>query len=275
MANERSIYNNRQGLSTREATLLSEWERRKKTTLRLDELRNLLGHPATAKAVVNGLLRKKMLRRLGPGIYAIRPFRTLGRQGSISAAAAAEVLLSTEPHYFGGLWAFSINHLTEQVYGSVLDAFVTRPHIARQLENARIAFHVIPDLHLDYGVTTVTIEDVAVRVSDPERTVLDALDYPSSVGGSAEAFRIVAPILPRLKTKTLVAYAARGSRNSTCQRLAILLERLGTPSAQLLPLRSRIAKTHAVTSLVPGAPRRGRLNKTWRVVENDRLQASA
>src|SRR5258708_24266898 len=44
---------------------------------------------------------------------------------------------------------------------------------------------------------------------------LDALDYPSSVGGSAEAFRIVAPILPRLKTKTLVAYAARGSRNST------------------------------------------------------------
>ncbi len=224
--------------------------------------------PAT-KAVVQRLLGKGVLERTGRGIYLIRPFRSLSRPRSVSSAVIAATLLSSEPYYLGGLWAFSFHQLTQQTYGSLFDAYVTRKRRPRAAGNAKLIFHALTAEALAYGIESTTIEGTAVRVSDAERTVLDALDYSDAVGGVRAGLNLVAPVLERVDPKRLIAHAVRGSRASTCQRLGVLLEREGFSSRRLAPLRARVAETKSLLSLIPDLSRVGPVNSRWRVVEND------
>jgi predicted transcriptional regulator of viral defense system len=179
-------------------------------------------------------------------------------------------LLAGTPYYLGGLWGLTHHRLTMQQYVAVLDVFVKSRRRSRTLGHARAVFHVLRPKSFEYGITAVALEGVAVNVSDAERTVLDLLDYPEVAGGLLPALDLVRDSLPRVDLKKLVEYAVRGSRLSTCQRLGVLLERAGTPSRALSPLRRRLRTSSSRLSMVPGQPRRGPLNVRWNVVENDR-----
>lgn len=262
------MIDNKVPLSGRETALLATWERERARRVTLRELRDLLG-PSAARETAKGLVRKGLLERVAPGIFLIHPLRSLARRQAISSAVATAAILAEEPYYLGGWWALSLHRLRQQFYSSRLDAYVTRERRSRVLSGARIVFHVLPGAAFTYGVQTVTFEGTAVQVSDPERTVLDALDYPKTFGGVRETLRLVRPSLPRLDRQRLIDYAARGSRTSTCQRLAVLLERLDTPRQDLEPLGRRIGETTTLLSMLPDAPRVGPVHAAWRVVEND------
>jgi len=255
-------------LSGQEAALLSGWERERRLRVTSDELQRLLG--SSTGRIVAGLIRKGLLERIAPGVYVIHPFRSLGHPRTFSSAVLLSALLADEPHYLGGWWAFSLHRLSQQLYSSVIDAYVTRERRPRRLGSARAIFHVVPPTALAYGIESIMIEATSVRVSDAERTVLDALNYPTAFGGIREALRLVEPALGKIDRRRLVAYAARESRSSTCQRLGVLLERLGSKPPALAPLARCAGKTTSLISMVPGAPRTGPVNDTWWVVENDR-----
>jgi predicted transcriptional regulator of viral defense system len=154
------------------------------------------------------------------------------------------------------------------IHVSVLDAFVTRRRPARTLAGARVVFHVLAKRLMDYGVTQSTIEGLSVHISDLERTLLDVLDHPRMVGGVGRAVDLFSTSLPRATAATLVDYAIRGSRMSTCQRLGVILERNHAPASALRRLASRVEGSRSMISLVPG-PRTGKFNSKWSVVEND------
>lgn len=248
--------------------LLSVWERERKGRVTLDELRQALG-PSTARSIIAGLVRKGLLERIAPGVYLIHAFRSLARPHRISSAVAAAALLADEPYYLGGWWALSQHRLSQQVYASLLDAYTTRERRSRTLGPARVAFHVLPASAFSYGIEPVTLEGAEVRVSDVERTVLDALDYPRAFGGVREALRVIGPALAGADQERLIAYAARGSRPGTCQRLGVLLGRLGATPRATEPLARRVRETASLLSMLPDAPRTGTVDATWRVVEND------
>ena len=260
------IYNT-PGLSSIEIALLSSWERERKDRISIGELRQRLGHET--RGVVDSLVQKGLLERIAPGLYLIHPFRSLARPRAVSAPVVAAALLADEPYYLGGWWAFSLHRLTQQVYGSLMDAYVTRERRSRRLRSARLVFHVLPSAAFDYGIETVRIEETDVHVSDAARTVLDALDYPKTFGGLRAVLQLVEPALARVDRKQLVAYAVRGSRPSTCQRLGVLLERRGATAHSLAPLARRTRETASLLSMLPDAPRTGPVNARWRVVEND------
>ncbi len=255
-------------LSRREVSLLAEWERERRVILTLDDIRKAVGSDAVHDAA-SRLVRKRALERIGRGKYLVRPLRTMNRPTAPSAPVLAATLLQGEPYYLGGRWALTFHRLTEQQYVSTLDAFVARRHQARRLGAARLAFHRVAAPRLGRGVATVTIEGVSVQLSDPERTLLDLLDYPSIAGSSDEGLRLVSVALPRVSPRQLVLDAARDSRSSTCQRLGVLLERAGTSRRDLGALAKRVRGTKSVLSMRQGFPRVGRLNPRWRVVEND------
>jgi predicted transcriptional regulator of viral defense system len=261
------IYNG-VALSSLETGLLASWERERKRFIDLRELRDTLG-PAT-RATVASLVEKRLLERIAPGLYLIHRFRTLARPGSVSSPVIAAVLLAAEPYYLGGWWALSFHHLTQQLYGSIVDAYVTRERRPRQLHSARLVFHVLSPAAFDYGIEMTTIEEARVQVSDAERTLLDALDYPKTFGSLRAALQLVEPALERVDRRRLIAHAARGSHPSTCQRLGVLLERMGASPRQLAPLARRVRETHSLLSMLPDASRTGPVNPRWRVVENDR-----
>jgi predicted transcriptional regulator of viral defense system len=255
-------------LSRRELSLISSWEKEHRTRLRLEELRQMLGDPA--EWVAHRLTRKGVLQRVSRGVYLIRPVRTLDRPSVSSAAAALSFLLEEQPYYLGGLWALSLHRLTSQAYASAVDAYVLRRRRSRVVLNARVTFHALPPKAFAYGITGIMIEGAQVQVSDPERTVLDLLDHSRTAGDLRTAVRQVAAALARVRAKTLVEYAAKASRTSTCQRLAVLLERAGIGAKVLRPLERRTGRTRTVLSMIEGEPRKGHLNARWRVVENDR-----
>jgi len=255
-------------LSRREVSLLAEWERERRVILTMDVIRQAVGADS-AQDVAWRLVRKRALARVGRGKYLVRPLRTLNRSTAPSAAVLAAALLQGEPYYLGGRWALTFHRLTEQQYASTLDAFVARRHPGRRLGAARLAFHRVQAERFGYGIATATIEGVQVHLSDPERTLLDLLDFPSVAGSSDDALRLVRLALPRVSSRKLVEYAARGSRSSTCQRLGVLLERSGASRREVAALDERVRSTKSVLSMRPGLPRAGRLNTRWRVVEND------
>jgi predicted transcriptional regulator of viral defense system len=210
-----------------------------------------------------------LLERIAPGLFLIHPFRSLSRPRAVSAPVVAAALLSDEPHYLGGWWAFSVHRLTQQVYGAILVAYAIRERRSWRLRTARLVFHALPTAAFVFGIDTITVEGTDVRVSDAERTILDALDYPRTFGDVRAVLQLVEPALHRVDRRRLVTYAARASRPSTCQRLGVLLERRGASARSLAPLSRRIRETASLLSMLPDAPRTGPVNPRWRVVEND------
>src|SRR5687768_10306055 len=112
------------GLSKRERALLAGWERARKTSVTLGEIGHAVGEPV-ARVVASTLVRKGVLDRIRPGLYAVRPFRAMARPWTLPSLVAVELLLTDEPHYVGGLAAFTLHRLTQQQYASVVDAFIT------------------------------------------------------------------------------------------------------------------------------------------------------
>ena len=254
-------------LSSPETGLLAAWERERRSRVTIGELRQLLG--SETRSVVSSLLEKGLLERIAPGLFLVHPFRSLSRPRAVSAPVVAAALLADEPYFLGGWWAFSVHRLTQQVYGSILDAYAIREHRPRRLRTASLVFHVLPKAAFEYGIETIAVEGTDVRVSDAERTILDALDHPKTFGDVRAALQLVEPALDRVDRRRLVIYATRGSRPSTCQRLGVLLERRGASARSLAPLARRIRETASLLSMLPDAPRTGPVNPRWRVVEND------
>jgi len=258
-------------LSARERELLAGWERARQTRLTRKALVEKWG-TSVASDITKKLVRKGVIKRISRGVYWVVPMRAQARPTAISAPVALAAMLADEPYYLGGLWAFSYHRLTQQLYTSKLDAFVTRRRRPRQLAHATVGFHVVPKDSISAGAELHRIEGTGVWVGSAERTVLDALDYPDAIGGLRAALGLVKPALERVDSTKLIRMAAAHSRASTCQRLGVLLERVTTKKTRpsLAPLRRRVQETRSVLSMLSDAPRRGHLNPVWRVVENDR-----
>lgn len=265
--NDVRIYN--KTLSAREVRLLSNWERERRRVVTIQDVAQRVGGAVAAK-VAHRLVRKGALQRLRRGSFLVRPFRTITRTAQPSTPVMAEALLRDEPHYLGGLWAFSFHHLSEQLYASLLEAFVAHRLTSRWLGAGRVRFHVLPGKAFEYGVMTAEIEGMAVHVSDLERTLLDAFDHPRIFGSVTRALEVAREHLRRMDWKRLLRYAIAGSRPNTCQRLGVLLQRAGMSERALARLHARAKETGALLSMDPQAPRTGRVNRRWNVVENDR-----
>lgn len=211
-----------------------------------------------------------MLERVAAGRYLVHPLRLLGRARSVSSPVVAAAILLDRRYYLGGLWALTFHRLTEQQYASVLDVFVERQRQPLRLKTARLVFHRMGRQRLTRGLAAAEFEGISIPVSTPERTLLDLLDLPALAGGVGPAVRLVQECLPKVSASLLVERAVRDAKPSTCQRLGVLLEREGVSERKLQPLHRRVRQTKSLLSLVADAPRKGPVNRRWRVVENDR-----
>lgn len=255
-------------LSSRERLALAEWERARVSRVTRAEVAARWGNDKADK-ITSALVRKRALRRVGRGIFLVVPLRAQAKPSTSSAVVSVAALLQDEPYYLGGLWALTYWRLTPQQYTAQMDAFVVRSHQPRTLANARVRFHRAPASRLAAVSERVSVEGVSIHVSTREGTLLDLLDYPNLAGAMRASLGFVELALDHVDVGKLVRLAATVARPSTCQRLGVLLERRGVALSRLAPLRRRASGTRSLTSMVPGAPRRGQVNARWRVVEND------
>jgi predicted transcriptional regulator of viral defense system len=259
-----------QSLSRVETSLLASWERSGRAHVTSDQiLADVPDHDPYVLA--SSLVRKGLLHRVAPGVFLIRAMRTAGRPWSPTAVAATAALLANETYYLGGWWALSFHRLTQQVYGSVLDAFVSRRRRRREVPGTRTVFHVLPQSAFTWGVEETLIESERTMVSDRERTILDAIEHPSPYATIRAGLVVVQDALrtAEFDRQRLIEYALRAVRPSTRARLGVLLEDANTPERLLHRLEQgpRVGK-ETLVSLIPGGARRGKVRARWSVLDN-------
>ena len=115
-----------------------------------------------------------------------------------------------------------------------------------------------------FGIEEVWVGETRIKITDPERTLLDGLAMPNYCGDFAEilhAFQVRGPKLnPRI-----IGYALKLDA-ATAKRLGWILEHQGIDPTLLEPLLKVPIKGFRV--LDPTGPRRGPCNRRWMIQEN-------
>jgi predicted transcriptional regulator of viral defense system len=104
-----------------------------------------------------------------------------------------------------------------------------------------------------------------VKITDPERTLLDGLTGPQYCGDFGEVLHAFKMRGAKLDVERIIEYALKLDA-ATVKRLGWVLDRLGMPPARLEPLRMTSIKSFRV--LDPTGPRRGPCNADWSIQVN-------
>ena len=137
-------------------------------------------------------------------------------------------LLDGHDYYVGGPIALTAHRLTEQMFHGVVDVFVGARRLNRKLGNGQVIFHTHRWLEAyTLGVTGITVSSTTVRMSDPERTLLDIVDHPSLLGAHEGGIATVERALDRIDLDRSRPNGARWPQSASRQRLGSILERNG------------------------------------------------
>jgi predicted transcriptional regulator of viral defense system len=115
-----------------------------------------------------------------------------------------------------------------------------------------------------FGIEEVWVNEARIKITDPERTLLDGVMAPRYCGDFAEVLHAFARA-PKLDLARIVEYALKLD-NATVKRLGWILERQGIETNRLNPLRNVPIKGYRV--LDPSGPRRGSYDSSWMVQVN-------
>jgi predicted transcriptional regulator of viral defense system len=237
----------------------------------------IISLPAAAKAMglprpkavvqLRRIVRQGWLQRVRRGLYLVRPLNAAPDQAAIPEdpwVLAREVL---SPCYIGGWSAAEHWGLTEQLFRSTL---VVTAAPARTTE-VRIGGHDfrvfrLPRARLSAGVVKVWRGPERLDVSGLERTIVDGLRNPELVGGGRHLVQIMRAYgeHERHDFARLLDVARPVASGAAWKRLGFLAEHVWPNETAVV----EVAKSHlsaGYSRLDPGAARRGKLVKRWRL----------
>lgn len=116
-----------------------------------------------------------------------------------------------------------------------------------------------------FGVEEIWVGEARVKITDPERTLLDSLTMPRYCGDFAEVLHAFQVRGPNLDLEKIIHYALKLDA-ATAKRLGWILEHQGVEAARLESLLAVPIKGYRV--LDPTGPRQGPCNRRWMIQEN-------
>ncbi|QTH24936.1 type IV toxin-antitoxin system AbiEi family antitoxin domain-containing protein (plasmid) [Rhizorhabdus wittichii] len=261
-------------LGPRAAQLIVELNERRQPIFSLADVTEITGlSPSSARSLVANTEARGIVTRLKPGLYNLVPFERGRDTEHVSDPYLIARTLVGGADYF-------ISH------GSALELhrMVTQPQLAIVVSCAKrlrpqhihgYEFRFVDVKPEDFfGLTEIWITpQEQVRISDPERTIIDGLDHPQYVGGVTEVAKGLWMKRDTLRVELMIDYALRLGVGAVIRRLGYLLEFYGLADAAALePLRARLTPTYQ--RLDPLFPNEGRMLARWRIrlnVEPDEL----
>ena len=109
-----------------------------------------------------------------------------------------------------------------------------------------------------------------VRITDPERTILDLFAMPQIFGSLQIGLETLETHWPELDVDTLARYALRYDVGALIKRLGWALETLGAPEETVAPLRTY--PIQAYSQLDPTRPAGGETITAWQLYHNLELE---
>ena len=257
-------------LSETEARVVLGLESRGEDRITLDELRRSARvSDGFARKLAHNLVQKGWLQRIRPGTYLLNPSQR-GPDAIPDTDPFRVGALLAAPYYFGYATAAELLGLLPQA-GRVY--YVVAPVRSRRVRRGNAEFRLVhAPARAIWGTRSIERRGVALVVSDPERTVLDAVSRPELAGGIPGVARILFAAKPELNWDRMVRYLARAHRPSLAHRIGFLASRV-RPDFPIPPavVRAFLPKgTESYAPLGPPKPygRRGRYDREWRILDN-------
>lgn len=116
-----------------------------------------------------------------------------------------------------------------------------------------------------FGIEEVWVEEARIKITDPERTLVDGLTAPGYFGDISEVLHAFEIRKPKLDLERIIGYALKLDA-ATVKRLGWILERQGVNPSRIKALRAVPIKGYRV--LDPTGPRRGPCDSRWMIQEN-------
>jgi len=222
-----------------------------------------------ARKLAHGLVRKGWIERVGRGRYLLNPSRH-GPEAIPDTDPLRAGSHIVRPYYFGyasaaELWGFLLQ--AGRVYYIVTPVRTS----IRLTHPAQFQFvRMRPERF--FGSKEIRRRNESVRVSDPERTVIDCVDRPDLSGGMGGAVQVIDRAKPRIEWSRLSDYLERMNNRSLALRVGFLAEQV-RPSVS--PPRSWGKRWRARPGdpWVPLGPprtfgRRGSHDPRWHIIRN-------
>lgn len=223
------------------------------------------------KRLLAHLAERGWLVRVRHGLYTTVPLDAAD-PGSWLAEPWVVATKSFTPCYVGGWTALHHWELTEQLFRTVV-VFTAKAIRKKKQEIQGTTFRLrkVSEDRL-FGTKTVWMGKVPVKVSDPERTLVDVLDRPDTGGGIRHVADSIEEWLRRdgRKVSTLLSYAQQLGNRTVFKRLGYVLEARGADEPGLVEACAEQMST-GLSALEPSSSARGRVVKRWRLRVNTRL----
>jgi len=263
-------------LGPQAAKLVTRLHAQRRAVFRLEDVRTITGlSEASARSFVRKLVDRAVATRLKPGLFVLVPFE-LGEEREYlgSPLVVARELMHGEDYYLSHATAMELHGMLTQPQ---LVVTVTTPRPRRAVTTLGVPFRFVRCQRRQlFGLTEhwATKQD-HVRVSDPERTIIDGLKQPEHCGGLTEVAKGLWMRRQDLKIDRLLGYAKRLRVGAVLRRLGFLLETYELANAPDLD-RLRRALTATYVRLDPALPAEGKRLRRWRLqlnVDPDELRA--
>lgn len=228
--------------------------------------------PGYLRQALHHLARSGWLVRLRKGLYSL--------SGSVPGTTPLhefEIAMAlVEPAAISHWSALSYHGLTEQVPRRVFVLTTARsvPRVRggkaeRSDEGYPVGETIYRFVQVKpqrfFGIGEVWVDESRIRITNPERTLLDGLLAPHYCGDFAEVLHAFEVRAPKLDLERITNYALKLDV-ATVKRLGWILERQGVDSTRLKPLREVPVKGYRV--LDPTGPRRGPCDARWMIQVN-------
>ena len=263
-------------LGPRAAQLVVELNERRKTIFSLEDVTEITGLSLpSARSLVANTEARGIVTRLKPGLYNLVPFeRGRDTEHVSDPYLIAKSLVGDTPYFISHGSALELHRMVTQPQLAITAS------VAKRLRPQRLHGYEFQFIHVKqanfFGLMNhwITHEE-QVRVSDPERTIIDGLNHPQYVGGITEVAKGLWMKRDTLHIPRLVEYAVRLDVGAVIRRLGYLLEFYSlAESPALEPLRAKLTSTYQ--RLDPLFPAEGRMLARWRIrinLEPDELDA--
>jgi len=251
------------------ARLIMRLHERSHPIFRLEEVQKITGlSPASARSFVRFLVHRGVATRLTPGLFILVPFE-LGRERQYlgNPLVVAREIMNGTPYYLSHGTAMEIHGMATQPQFLVT---ISTPKLRRPVNVLGVPFRFVRcERRHFFGIAEhwVTKQE-RVRVSDPERTIIDGLRQPAYCGGLTEVAKGLRMRSQQdLRVDKLVAYARRIRTGAVVRRLGFLLETYDMATGpELDRLRRELTETYV--RLDPVLPSGGKHLRRWRLQLN-------
>jgi len=217
-----SIESIKQGLSRREALVLTRLASQGRTIVTIDDIQNAIDVPYDeAKKIAHNLVNKQWLERLKSGTYLIVPLAA-GETGEYTEHEFVIASHLADQMYISYWSALNHHGLTEQVPMTVFVG--SREQIPPQeIHGVTYRFVTLTEAKF-FGYDAVAVGTHRVNVASVEKTLVDCADHPEHCGGITELAKGLAAA--NVDQESLTKYLLRLGNGAAIKRIVYLADLL-------------------------------------------------